>query len=95
MEVEEKSLHTVDGNAHEIADFLNFAASQAEGPEIPEHEMVVSTASLQLIAMRDKGIGESSGVGDDLLSVGLPFGSGDLVKSSGDSSDSLTGTKSE
>jgi len=57
--------------------------------------MVVSTASLQLIAMRDKGVGESSSVGDDLLSIGLPFGPGDLVKSSGDSSDSLTNIKSE
>lgn len=88
-------MHTVNGNAHEIADFLNFAASQAEGPEIPEYKMVISAASLQLIAVRDKGIGESSSVGDDLLSVGLPFGPGDLVKSSGDSSDSLTDTKSE
>ena len=88
-------MRTVDGNTHEIADFLNFAASQAEGPQIPEYEMVVSAAGLQLIAMRDKGVGESSSVGDDLLSIGLPFGPGDLVKSSGDSSDSLTNIKSE
>lgn len=83
-------MRTVDGNTHEIAHFLNFAAGQAEGPEIPEHEMVISAASLQLIAVRNKSIGESSSIGDDLLGVGLPFGPRDLVKSSGDSSNSLT-----
>lgn len=55
--------------------------------------MVVSAAGLQLVAVRDEGVGESSSVRDDLLGICLPFGSGDLVKSSGNSSDSLTDTK--
>lgn len=56
--------------------------------------MVVSAAGLQLVAVRDEGVGESSSVRNDLLGICLPFGSGDLMKSSGNSSDSLSDAKS-
>ncbi len=51
--------------------------------------MVVGTTSLELIAITDKGIGKGPGICDDLLSIGLPFRSCYLEKSSGNSGDGL------
>lgn len=80
---------TVDGDAHKVANLLDLAAGQAEGPEIPEDKVIVSTTSLKLVAVRHQSVGHSSGVGNDLLSIGLPFGSGDLEESSRDRGDGL------
>ena len=50
----EQKNHTVDGDAHKIADLFNFAARQANGPQVPQDEMVVGATSLQPVAMLDE-----------------------------------------
>ena len=42
---------TVNGNAHEVANFLNLASGQANRSEIPENQVVVTSASLESVAM--------------------------------------------
>lgn len=51
--------------------------------------MVVSATGLELVAMGDKSVGESPGVGDDLLSIGLPLRSRDLEEGGSNGSDGL------
>ena len=52
--------------------------------------MVVGSTSLELVAMGNKGVGESPRVSNDLLSVGLPRGIGDLLQSGGNGGDGLS-----
>ena len=52
--------------------------------------MVVSSASLELVAVGNKSIGESPRVSNDLLSVGLPRGIGSLLQSGGNGGDGLS-----
>jgi len=85
------NIRTVDSDTHKIANFLNFATSQTKGAEIPENQVVVATAGLQSVTVRNEGFGESTSVGDDLLGVELPFGLSNLEESSGDGSNSLYG----
>ncbi len=80
---------TVNGDAHEIADLLDFAASQAERAQVPENEVVVGSASLEFVAMLREGSREGTGVEDNLLSIRLERGLSNLEESSGDSSNSL------
>lgn len=51
--------------------------------------MVVCTRCLELVALRDELLTEDLGVGDDLLSVGLPCGLSSLKKRSRDTRDSV------
>lgn len=80
---------TVDGYTHKIANLLDLAAGQAKRPKVPEDKVIVSAASLKLVAVSHQGIGQSPGVGNDLLGISLPLGTGDLEESSGDSSNGL------
>jgi len=88
----QQSIRTVDSDPHKIANFLNFATSQTKGAEIPENQVVVATAGLQSVTMRNEGFGESTSVGDDLLGVELPFGLSNLEESGGDGSNGLYGS---
>ena len=80
---------TVDGNAHEVANFLNLASRQANGSEIPEDQVVVASASLKSVAMGNEGRSESSGIGNNLLGIRLEFRLRNLEESGGNGSNSL------
>ena len=80
---------TVDGNAHKVANFLNLASGQANGSEIPENQVVVTSASLESVAMGNEGRRESAGVRNNLLSIRLKLGLRNLEESSSDGGDSL------
>ena len=77
----------VDGNAQEIADLLDLGAGEAEGPQVPENEMVVRSVGLELVTLLNEGVAESLGVGDDLLGVCLELGGSNLEEGSGNRSD--------
>ena len=51
--------------------------------------MIVGTAGLKLVAMRDEGIGKSTRVSDDLLGVQLELRLRNLEEGSSDSGDGL------
>ena len=59
----EVRVRTVDGDAHEIADLLDLAASKPDRAQIPEDEVVVSAASLQSVAVADERGGQSAACG--------------------------------
>ena len=80
---------TVNGNAHKVANFLNFASGQANRSEIPENQVVVTSASLESVAMRNEGRREGAGIRNDLLGIRLKLGLRNLEESSGDGGDSL------
>lgn len=80
---------TVNGDAHEVADLLDLATSEANGAKIPEDEVVVSAAGLELVAVGNEGSSESPSVGDDLLGVLLPLGGCNLLQSSSNSSNGV------
>jgi hypothetical protein len=45
---------TVDCDAQQVAHLLNFAASQAKRTEVPQNKVVISTSSLEFVAVLDK-----------------------------------------
>lgn len=48
----------VEGNVREVADLLNLGAGEAERAEIPEHEVVVRARRLELVVVREEGLGD-------------------------------------
>jgi hypothetical protein len=80
---------TVDRDAHQVAHLFHLAAGQAERPQVPEHEVVVRAARLELVAVLGERGGQSAGVSDDLLGVLPEAGLRDLQKRSGDGCDCL------
>lgn len=80
---------TVDGNTHQVTNFLDFAAGQTKRPEIPKNKMVVGSTGLKLIPIGNEGLSKSPGVGNDLFSVRLPLGSRDLMECGSDGGNSL------
>ncbi len=82
-------VRTVDGDAHEIADLLDLAASEPDRAQIPEDKVVVSAASLQSVTVADERSGQGARVGNHLLSVFLELRLGRLEKCSGDAGNGL------
>jgi len=64
--------HTVDGDADEIANFLDLRPSQLEGAKIPEHEVTICSAGLELVPILDELICQRLCVFDHLLRICLP-----------------------
>ena len=64
--------HTVDGDADEIADFLDLGPGQLERAKIPEYEVTVCATRLELIPVLDELICKRLRVFNHLLCVGLP-----------------------
>ena len=85
----EARVRTVDGDAHEIADLLDLAASEPDRAQIPEDEVVVSATSLQSVAVADERCGQGARVGNHLLSVFLELRLGRLEKRGGDAGNGL------
>lgn len=48
----------VEGDVREVADLLNLGAGEAEGTEIPEDEVVVRARGLELVVVREEGLGD-------------------------------------
>ena len=90
-QVKKKNMETltVNGNAHKVANFLDLATGQANGSEIPENQVVVTSTSLEAVAMGNEGGRESAGVRNNLLGIRLKLGLRNLEESSGDGSDCL------
>jgi len=63
--------HTVDRDAQQVAHLLDFAASQTKGTEVPQNKVVISTASLEFVAMLDKDGCECLCIGDNLFGICL------------------------
>lgn len=80
---------TVDRNADEIAYLLDLAAREACRAEIPEHQMIVGTVSLKLVAVRDEIFGKCLRVEDDLLRICLPRGIARLLQRGSDACNGL------
>ena len=70
----EGTRRTVDGDAYEVAELLELAASEAEGAEVPEDEVVVRAGRLELVVTRNELLAEGRRVRDNLLRVRLPRG---------------------
>jgi len=83
------SIRTVDSDAHEVADLLDLATSQADRTQIPQNQVVVCAASLQPVSMLDERRSKRTRVGDYLLSISLEFRLRDLQKGGGDGGNSL------
>lgn len=81
---------TVDSNTHEIADLLNFATGEAEGSQIPEHQMVICAASLEFITVLGQGGSECLSIGDDLFGIDTERRLGYLKKSCCNSGNGLS-----
>lgn len=82
---------TVDSNTKQITNLLNLAAGQFEGSEIPKHQVVIGSVSLELVAMLGELGGESLSVENDLLRVLLERRLRDLEKGGRDSGNGLFG----
>jgi hypothetical protein len=63
---------TVDGDAEEVAHLLDFGPCQLERPQVPQHEVVVRPAGLQLVPVLDELVCERLRVLDHLLRVRFP-----------------------
>ena len=63
---------TVNGDADEVADFLDFGPSQLERTKVPEHEVTVGSTCLELVPILDELFGKRPGVFDHLLCICLP-----------------------
>ena len=81
--------HTVDGDADEIAEFLDLRPSQLEGAKIPEHEVTICSARLELVPVLDELICQRLCVFDHLLRICLPGRLHRLQKSSRDPGDGV------
>ena len=73
---------TIDGDADEIAELLELAAGELERAKVPENEVVVGAARLELVVLTDEGLSERTGVADHLLSIRLPLGLASLMERS-------------
>ena len=63
---------TVDGDAEEVPDLLDFGPCQLERPQVPQYEVVVRAAGLQLVPVLEKLICERLRILDHLLRVRFP-----------------------
>jgi len=70
----------IDGDANVVADLFCLGASEANGAQVPEDEVVVGTLSLQTVTPAVELGGQHTSVGHDLLGVVLPGGLSDLVE---------------
>lgn len=73
----------------EIANFFNFATGQAEGPKIPENQMVISAPGLKFISKFDQFVSKCSCVCNNLLSIFFEGRISNLFKRRGYSSNRL------
>ncbi len=67
-----KKKRTVDGDADEVSDLLDLGPSQFERAKIPEHEVIVCSARLELIPVFDNLIRKRLCVFNHLLRICLP-----------------------
>ena len=81
--------HTVDGDANEITDFLDFGPCQLERAKIPEHEVTVCATRLELVSVLDELICERPRIFDHLLCICLPGRLRRLQQRSRDASNSV------
>ena len=68
----------IDGDANVVADLFCLGASEADGAQVPEDEVVVGTLSLQTVTPAVEVGGQYTSVGHNLLSICLPGGLSDL-----------------
>lgn len=80
---------TVDCDAQQVAYLLDFAASQTKRTEVPQNKVIISTVSLELVAVRVKGSCKCLRIGNNLSGVSLECRLGYLQKGSSDSGYSL------
>jgi hypothetical protein len=80
---------TVDRDSEQVAKFFKLATGQLQRTKIPQHEVIVSSIRLKLVAKRNQFFGQGTSVGDHLLGVGLPGGLAGLEQSGSDAGDSL------
>ena len=79
----------IDGDANDVADLFRLGASEADGAQVPEDEVVVGALSLQTVTLAVELGGQYTSVGYDLLGVRLPGGLTDLVKGGRDTCESV------
>ena len=79
----------VDGDADVVTDLFCLGASEADGAQVPEDEVVVGTLSLQAVTVGVKVGGQHTSVGYDLLGVRFPAGLSNLEESGRDARDGL------
>ncbi len=74
----------VDNDASVVANLFRLGASEANGAQVPEDEVVVGTLSLQTVTPAMELSGQHTSVVHDLLGVSLPGGLSNLEKGGGD-----------
>ena len=74
----------VDNDANVVANLFRLGASEANGAQVPEDEVVVGTLSLQTVTFAVELGGQYTSVVYNLLGVCLPGGLSNLEKGSGD-----------
>lgn len=79
----------VDGDTDVVADLFRLGASEAEGAQVPEDEVVVGTVSLQTVTLGEELGGQHTSVGYDLLGVRFPGRLSDLEEGGRDAPDGL------
>jgi hypothetical protein len=82
----------VDGDVGEVADLFDLGSGQTKRPEVPEDQVVVGSARLELVVrtVLHDGRGEGLGVLDDGGGVLLELRRGGLLEGDGDTGDGLT-----
>ena len=65
-------VRTVDSDAEEVANLLDLRPGQLEWAKIPEHEMAIRAARLELVPVLDELVRKCPRVFDYLLCVCLP-----------------------
>ena len=80
---------TVNGDADEVTDFLDFGPSQLERTKVPEHEVTVCSARLELVSVLDELLCKRPGVFDHQLRICLPGRLGRLQQRGRDARDGV------
>src|SRR5262245_37373086 len=85
-------IRTVDSDPHQVADLLNLAASQLKWSQVPEYEMAISAASLELVSVFHESRGECPCISNDLFCICTEGRLCNLQESCRDASDGLMGS---
>ena len=80
---------TIDGDANEIAELLEFATSQLEWSQVPENKMVVRPRGLEFVSTANKLFTKGPCVSNDLLGICLPCRLGGLQECCSNASNGL------
>ena len=82
-------LLTVDRDSEQVTELFELAPSQFQRTKVPQHQVIVGSVRLQLVAMCNQSLGKGTGVSNHLLGVGLPGGLTSLQQSGSNTGNSL------